>query len=230
MKNKNKTPPPTTPTVMKMKSLLLLTGIASLASVTFPGTAHAALIYSGVQNVAVPLSGIDGTYLRISDGTVSGTLPANYDTEPWLNPVFGGSWIYNSPLLRPVITGIDQIVNLAAGTVINAGGNFVGDASASTSHVGPAANQFQIGTPGYLGFVFETSVGGPDYYGWAQVIINNAGAGSIVDWAYDNTAGTSIMAGQIAPVPEPAAIAIGLLCLGAGSIRRRRATAAQVTV
>ena len=206
---------------MKLKSLLLPAALALFASVTFPGTAHAALIYSGVQNVAVPLLGIEGRYLRISDGTVSGTLPANYDTEPWLNPVFGGSWIYNSPLLRPVITGTDQIVNLAAGTVINAGGNFVGDASASTSHVGAAANQFHIGTPGYLGFVFETSVGGPDYYGWAKVVVNNAGAGSIVDWAYESTAGTAIQAGQITSVPEPAMAAVGLLCLGAGMLRRR---------
>lgn len=214
---------------MKMKPRLLLTGLALLGGVTFPGTAHAALIYSGVQNVAVPLSGINGTYLRISDGTVSSSQPANYDTEPWLNPVFGGSWIYNSPLLRPIITGTDQIVNLSPGTVINAGGNFVGDASASTSHVGASANQFQLGTPGYLGFEFQTSVGGPEYFGWAQLVINNSGPGSIVDWAYESTAGVAIQTGQVTSVPEPATIVVGLLCLGVGSIRRRRATAAQVT-
>ena len=95
--------------------------------------------------------------------------------------------------------------------------------SGSTTHVGPSANQFQIGTAGIIGFVFETTVGGPDFYGWAKVVINNAGAGSIIDWAYDNTPGTSIQAGQIAPVPEPATLAVGLLCIGAGIARRRRA-------
>lgn len=138
----------------------------------------------------------------------------------------GGVDIANSDLLRPVVLGTganpEQIVKLAAGTVINAGSNFVAGESGSTTHVGPAANQFQLGSAGYLGFAFGTTVGGPDYYGWAQVVIDNTGAGSIVDWAYESTAGTAIMAGQIAPVPEPATLAAGLLCLGAAALRRRR--------
>ena len=206
---------------MKTKSFLLPAALALLASVIFPGNAHAGLIYSGVQNVAIPQT-FDGVYLRLSDGFTTGTFPANWNTEPWLNPFFGGVYIGNSALLRPIITGTDQIVNLAAGTVINAGSNFVAGESGSSTHTGPAANQFHIGTPGYIGLAFETTVGGPDYYGWAQVIINNTGAGSIMDWAYDNTAGTAIQAGQIAPVPEPAAVAVGLLCLGVGMVRRRR--------
>ena len=179
-------------------------------------------MYSGVQNIAVPAT-LEGTYLRLSDGTVSGAFPADWSTAPWLNPFFGGVDIANSPLLRPVIAGTDQIVNLAPGTVIASASNFVAGESGSTTHVGPSANQFQIGTAGIIGFVFETTVGGPDFYGWAKVVINNAGAGSITDWAYDNTPGTSIQAGQIAPVPEPATLAVGLLCIGAGIARRRRA-------
>ena len=201
---------------MKMKSLLLPACLAITC------TARAALMYSGVQNIAVPAT-LEGTYLRLSDGTVSGAFPADWSTAPWLNPFFGGVDIANSPLLRPVIAGTDQIVNLAPGTVIASASNFVAGESGSTTHVGPSANQFQIGTAGIIGFVFETTVGGPDFYGWAKVVINNAGAGSIIDWAYDNTPGTSIQAGQIAPVPEPATLAVGLLCIGAGIARRRRA-------
>ena len=182
----------------------------------------AALIYSGVQNVAVPQT-FGGTYLRITDGFTTGTDPgALFSTQPWLNPFFGGVDIANSDLLRPIITGTDQIVNLSAGTVINAGSNFGSAPSGSTTHVGAGANQFQLGTAGYIGFAFQTTTGGPDFYGWAQVVINNSTPGSIEDWAYDNTAGQSIQAGQIAPVPEPATLAAGLLCLGAGVLRRRR--------
>ena len=205
---------------MKMKSLLLSGCIACLAGITFPAAARGALMYSGVQNIPIPLTG-DGVYLRMSDGATTGAFPANWNTEPWLNPFFGGVDFANSDLLRPVITGADQIVNLSSGTVINAAGNFVAGESGSATHVGGAANQFQIGTPGIVGFVFETTVGGPDYFGWLRMTVNNLGAGSIVDWAYESTAGAPVQAG-ITAVPEPGAFVAGLLCLGAGALRRRR--------
>ena len=88
-------------------------------------------------------------------------------------------------------------------------------------------NQFQIGTSGIIGFVFETMVGGADFYGWARVSINNIGAGDIVDWAYESTAGASVLAGVTA-VPEPGGIAVGLLSLGVGMVRRRRVRASVV--
>ena len=203
-----------------MKSLLLSGCLASLAGVIFPCAARAALMYSGMQNVAVPLT-LDGVSLRLSDGTVSGAFPANWNTEPWLNPFFGGVDIANSPLLRPVITGADQIVNLAPGTVIGSGSGFAAGESGSSTHVGAAANQFQSGTPGLIGFVFETTAGGPDYYGWLRMTVSNTGPGSIADWAYESTAGAPVQAG-ITAVPEPAALAVGLLCLGAAMLRRRR--------
>ena len=201
---------------MKTKSLLL-----TVFLITLTGAARATLMYSGVQNVAVPVT-LEGSYLRISDGTTGGAYPANWNTEPWLNPFFGGVDIANSPLLRPVITGTDQIVNLAPGTVIDALSNFVSGESGSSTHVGPAANQFHLGTPGIIGVVFNATVGGPDLYGWVRVDINNSSPGSIIDWAYESTPGTSIMAGQVAPVPEPVTLAAGLLCLGVGMGRHRR--------
>ena len=182
-----------------MKTRLLLSTLLVLVAAT---TAHAALFYSGVQNVAVPVT-LDGAYLRMSDGATTGTFPADWSTAPWLNPFFGGVDIANSPLLRPVITGTDQILNLAAGTPINGTSNFVAGESGSSTHVGAGAGQFALGAPGIIGLAFETSVGGPDLYGWVRVIINNISPGIIVDWAYENTPGVGINAGQIAPVPEP---------------------------
>lgn len=53
---------------------------------------------------------------------------------PWFNPFFGGVFIANGDLLRPVITGTDQVVNLAAGTMIGATSNFVVGESGSTCY------------------------------------------------------------------------------------------------
>lgn len=192
--------------------------------------AHAALMYSGVRNVAIPFAlpaGQDGVYVRLSDGITSTSYPGDipWNTQPWLNPFFGGVDIANSPLLRPVITGTDQIVNLAFGTVIDSAGNFVAGESGSSLHVGAAANQFHIGTPGLMGFAFKTAPAGPDYYGWLRMSVNNVGDGNIVDWAYNDAAGTPVIAG-VSAVPEPATAVIGLALLGVSllSSPRRLAT------
>ena len=198
---------------MKYRSLLVLLLLATLSA-----TVRGSIVYSGVQNVAIPLT-FDGIYLRLDTGATSTTLPADFSTAPWINPIFGGVGIGNSALLRPLITGADQILNLAPGTVIGAGGNFVAGASGSSTHVGAGAGQFLIGTPGYLGLTFRTSVGGPDFFGWIRLELNNAGPGKIIAWAYENVAGASIQAGvTAASVPEPgtafSGLAMVLLALG----------------
>lgn len=180
--------------------------------------ARGTVVYSGVENVAIPAT-LDGVYLSLADGTVTGTYPANWSTEPWLNPFFGGVDVANSPLLLPIVTGTSQIVNLAPGTLIDDTGNYVAGESGSSTHVGPASDQFQIGTPGLIGFEFETATSGPYLYGWARMTVNNEGPGTIVDWAYDDTPGTSIQAGE---VPEPSTMALGLLGLCATLTRRAR--------
>jgi hypothetical protein len=202
--------------LLRILPLLLLLGIAS------PGRADL-INYSGPQNIPIPLN-FEGIYLRLDTGATSATLPANWDTAPWLNPFFGGVFIGNSPLLRPFITSTDQILNLAIGTVIDANSDFVLGESGSTTHVGPAANQFQIDTPGIIGFALKTSAGAPDRYGWMGIEIDNIGAGRIIDWAYEDTPGTGIIAGMTS-VPEPSdALVILLLALPCMTlcVRQRR--------
>ena len=177
-----------------------------------------------MQNVPIPFAlpaGLEGTYLRMSDGTLANSYPGDWSTAPWLNPFLGGVWFANSPLLRPVITGTDQIVNLALGTPIGLGNNFVAGESGSTTHVGPAANQFQIGSAGLVGFVFENSGGGASHYGWLRMTADNVNPGTIVDWAYETTAGASLLAG-ISSVPEPGTLCVGLALCAVGVLRRRR--------
>jgi hypothetical protein len=180
--------------------------------------AQGATIYSGLQNIPIPLN-FDGMYLNIFTGATSTTLPGDWNSAPWINPFFGGVDIGNDALLRPVITGADQVVNLAPGTVISSTSNFATGESGSSTHVGAAANQFQIGTPGFLGFAFESTPGGPTHYGWLQFTVNNSGAGILEDWVYEDLAGAAI---EVGVGPEPARAILLLLGLGALAARRRR--------
>jgi PEP-CTERM motif len=185
-------------------------------------TLHASIDYSGIQNVSIPLT-LDGVYLRLDTGATASTQPGNFTTTPWLNPFFGGVGIGSSPLVRPIITGTDQILNLAPGTLIDSTSNFLSGPGGSSTHVGPGAGQFALETPGYIGVAFSSSVGGPEYYGWLQVSLDNDSAGRIISWAYENVAGTPIrVAATATSVPEPgtalAGLAVGAVALG----RRRR--------
>ena len=180
--------------------------------------ARATFVYSGTQNIPIPLT-FAGVYLRIDTGSTSAVRPANWNTAPWMNPFFGGVDIGTSALFRPVVAGLDQIRNLAYGTAIDGGSNYPVGESGSTTHVGPGAGQFLVGVPGTMGFTFKEMAGGPDYYGWLNLVINNAGTGRITDFAFDNTPGTAMEAGVL---PEPGTAFFGLAVAGAVACRRKR--------
>jgi hypothetical protein len=202
---------------MKHRSLLVLLFLATAVL-----GARASIDYSGIQDIPIPLT-FEGVYFRLDTGATSTTLPADFNTAPWLNPIFGGVGIGNSPLLRPIITGTDQILNLAPGTVIDATSNFLGGASGSSTHVGTGAGQFLLGTPGYLGAAFQSSVGGPEYFGWIRLELNNAGAGRIISWAVEDVSGAPIQVGAIGTaVPEPGTALSGLVMVLVTFGRRMR--------
>ena len=199
-----------------MKIRILLPLLLALLAVT--KVSAATIVYSGVQDLPIPLND-EGTYLQVHSGATAAAFPPDWATAPWINPFFGGVFIGTGPLLRPVITGPDQILNLEPGTVIGSGSNFALSDNGSSTHVGAGAGQFALNVPGYLGFTFRPAVGGPDHYGWLQIEIHNTGPGKIISWAYEDTPGASIEAG--APVvPEPGALA--LLGLAGASLALRR--------
>lgn len=171
--------------------------VALLCGVTTRG----AVIYSGYQEIAVPLN-FDGVYLNLVTGATSSSEPADWAAGPWINPFYGGVYISNEALVRPVITGTDQAVNLSSGTVISSASAFAAGMGGSTTHVGTAPGQFQVGIAGNLGFQFEAAPAAASRYGWMNLTVNNTGAGTINGWAYDDTSGSMVVGNitQSAPV------------------------------
>jgi hypothetical protein len=184
-----------------------------LIALLFACSAHGAVIYSGEQNISVPQN-FDGIYLNVVTGStsISNSPPGDWTTAPWINPIFGGVSLGGSELLRLATDGSNRAVNQAIGAIIDNGDTFAIGESGSTTHVGPAGDQFQLNAQGLLGFVMQTTTGGPLRYGWMLIAIKNTGAGNILDWAYDDSA-TSIQAGWTGAtlVPEPSRAILLLL-------------------
>lgn len=194
-----------------MKALPLFT-LNLLVFAAMP--AGGAVVYSSTVNLAIPIS-FTGLYLN----PVTGSTSPNEAADPMINLFFGGVGIGTNALLRPVVSGSDRVANLTVATVIDDAGHFVLGANGSSTHVGAGADQFQIGAPGNLGFAMQTTSGGPTYYGWMQVVINNAGAGTVIDWAYESQAGAAITVGA---VPEAGCLTLALLGTAGVVLRRRR--------
>jgi len=125
----------------------------------------------------------------------------------------------NAYVVTPANT---QPASLVLGTIIGPASTY------STTYDGDLANQgtgtgnFTVdnvtGNPTYVGAKFQLGSGGPIFYGWIGVDINNATSltGNVTGYAYENSGG-SIAAGA---VPEPSGLA--LLAMGAPFLLRRR--------
>lgn len=190
----------------------LLTIIISLL---LAATAPAAIIYSGLQNITIP-NDFEGVYLNTLTGAVTHTQPGAWNSAPMINPFFGGTAIGTSALLRPVITGTDQIENLAYGSTVASSSTFTAGESGSSTHVGPALNQFLLSVEGYIGYAFEAYTGGPTMYGVMRITIDNDGTGATIhDWSYDDS-------GAPVSVPEPGRSGLLLAALGCLVLGRHR--------
>ncbi len=81
---------------------------------------------------------------------------------------------------------------------------------------------FNLDESGYVGFRFESS--GSLHYGWARMTLNSSpdyGSVTIHEWAYNDTSGGSILAGQ--SIPEPGHLGgLAALACGAAGLRRTR--------
>jgi len=190
--------------------------ILALILAAAPASTHAAILYSGLQNIGITNS-FTSVYVDV-DAVSSGlTQATGWD----LDAFFGGEAFGNSINFQPARQSVavnSAILRLNIGALVDSSRNYWNAEAGSSTHIGAAPNQFASGAEGYLGFsLIDNSNTGP-YYGWMRVNFSNTG--TIIDWAYENTPGSAITVGAI---PEPSALALlglgGTLC----AFRRRRA-------
>jgi hypothetical protein len=124
--------------------------------------------------------------------------------------------------------GAYNLQKISYGTSIGSDGNWGGN---QTDFDFSSRPQYQWntnldGTTGYVGLRFNIS--SATHYGWARFTYDDATTGNLTlnDFAYENTAGASIAAGNIGAVPEPSRALLALAGLGAAALRRRRKQAA----
>ena len=169
---------------------LLPVSVALLVVILTP--ARAAVIYSGIQNIAIP-TGFTGIYLDLDTGITGTGETAGWD----INPFFGGVGVANSPAFQPARSGTgtsDPILGLAVGATVNGARLFSTGYGGSQTHLG---TQFTAGQEGYLGFKFTTNAASGPYYGWMRVVFTANTAGALIkDWAYEN-AGTAIVTARV---------------------------------
>ena len=200
--------------LVKIRSLLFAAAIAVTLAVVPP--ARADVFYFGLQNISIPTT-FGGVYINIDNGATSASPFTGWD----INPFFGGFGIANNSAFQPVRTGTSntsQIVNLATGATVDGSSVYSTGFGGSTTHIGPGANQFAPGTPGYIGFNFTTDGSLGPYYGWMRAsLYANTAAGTVYDWAYDTT--SSIVTGNIVQATPVAGIStVTLTSTGYGDV------------
>lgn len=198
----------------------------ALCSLLLAAQAHGAVIYSGLQNIAIATT-FGGTNVDVEDTNNATNHGTGTIVGSDVNFFFGGVGFMNEANFQPVrassLDAFSAITNLAYGTLINGTSTFATGAGGSgdlgSEHVGFSGGQFQPFTEGYVGFRLSGS-----YYGWMRVTLTFDEPGGIIhDWAYDDT-GASILAGI---VPEPSRAMLLMLGLMVGVMRRRRSATAR---
>jgi len=170
--------------------------------------AHADIVYSGVQDIAI--GQFNSLNLDLNGDSYGDLLLKNY--------VFaGGNYqgatvnFFPGKLVSFFNNGLAYVSALSAGFSIDAasvGPSFFG--SMAYGGINPAA-QFNNVSNAFLGLSFAS--GANVFHAWVRVSINNAAGTFIVhDWAYENT-GAGIQAGAV-----PAPGALGLLAIGASGL------------
>lgn len=180
------------------------------------GAANAAVVYSGIVNMAIPFN-VDGVYLNVETGAngAAGGGVAGWDVNPYGSSTTGVSLFAGTGTgyMRNPGAGTTTLrTNIAEGTEIGASSFFYGS---SVAVIGTGVGQWAANSSGIFGFKFLGG-DGLTHYGWMRLAIGaNAGTRSIVDYAYESTAATGLAAG----VPAPGAVALMGL---AGLVSRRR--------
>lgn len=192
----------------RFRSPSSLAGAAALAALAAPSLVQAQIAWSGTLN---------GT---VNSGTPQFLLDLNLNSTPD-NPE---AYLVYSEFKGDVSLTVADIADsktdpstvfLYANSPVAFGAAIDHSYSYQGSH--PAALVPADGQNYYYAFEYQGS-GGP-YYGWMELNLSaDQQTGTLVQWAYNTTAGAGLTAGQttLGSVPEPSATAamIGLAALG----------------
>ena len=176
----------------------------------------AAIVYSGVQNIAIPTN-FEGVYIDLDNRTVSQSPFIGWD----INLFFGGVGIAGSTAFQPARAGTannDTLTRFSVNDLVNGTLPYATGENGSSDHLN-APNNFQSGVEGYIGFKFTKNDTTGPYFGWTRVTLTANTPGAVVsDWAWEDTA-DAILAGA---VPEPSHAMLIILGVAGLSFRRRR--------
>jgi MYXO-CTERM domain-containing protein len=202
-----------------------LAAVGAVGAMGAAQQAEAAVVWSGIVNLNIT-SSTNGLYLNVTNGANNQPGSTGGSTVPgWdVNPYSSTSLIYFNPTTPTggvyVIGGGTGTApaNLVPGTLISAASAFGSGTAPTTGTLPHVLNSDQ----NLIGFRFQDeSDGNAIKYGWFRVSLStslSAQPRTLVEYAYESTAGVGIAAG----VPAPSA-GMGALALGAvGLLRRRR--------
>ena len=200
----------------------------ALAGGAATAPASAAIVYSGAQNTSV----IYGSSAGVD---FSGVGAATDLTFSFSNP---GNLIQIQSSVASAAAFSSKVTSFGSGASIDAGSSYsVSGFKPLADYSGPGGTRvggtFAAGTS-FVGVILPTGIGSNVNYGWIRVTVPAATTSplTIVDWAYQNTANTAILAGDTgqssSAVPETGSTALfslgaAGLCLWRARKRARRA-------
>jgi hypothetical protein len=210
----------------RFRSRALAQAAAATPALAVISTAQAqTIVWSGVLDQSVAT---DGVFVQIAPLDFN----QNSSTEDFEAYVFGQTFKGDNNLHFTGNTSAKSDPNaflyrdepVALGTLIDSSlSGIVSEAHIGLYHSSNGSNPLNPGESKYYAFV--QSDGGQAHYGWVQVSLSADGlTGTLNQWAYNSTAGESILAGQTSAVPEPSTYGVmcGIALAGWAVARRRR--------
>lgn len=193
----------------------------TLAAAAAAGTAdaHAAVVYSGPQNIDI--AQFNSQNLNLDGDAYNDILLKNY---VFLGGNYQGVYVNFFPgKVVGFFSGFGYVSALGPGSIVDAATTSGGPFQASMAYGGNNPNaEFNDVEGAFIGLAFP--INATTHYGWVRVDVDNAaGTFNIVDWAYEDQPGVGI---TTPAVPEPGTL--GLLAAGAAglaALRRRRSAA-----
>ena len=234
------------------KHFLACAAAATTAVFATPGnTADAAVVYSGLLDIAISPATSYGIYVDVNNlstavlaSSVPGwdlniyntNLPSGRKIVRNLTPdKFGAPERFAAPVgVQSTNGNYSYISKLGAGVTVGTASTFVTPVTVNYSGFayhdpvnGYDNTKWNGGvTDGFMGFKF-TDDAGQNHFGWARLNITPFSSDStgynitLRDFAFESTVNAPIVTG--AGIPEPAGLAaLGVLALGAAGIRPRR--------